>query len=61
MKAKDLLEKLMKEKSLTKEEFVFLLEHREEVREEAADMARKLCDEHYGKTVYPRGLVEFTN
>lgn len=61
MKAKDLLEKLMKEKSLTKEEVVFLLEHREEVREEAADMARKLCDEHYGKAVYPRGLVEFTN
>lgn len=61
MKAKALLEKLMKEKSLTKEEFVFLLEHREEVREEAADMARKLCDEHYGKSVYPRGLVEFTN
>ena len=51
MKAKDLLEKLMKEKSLTKEEFVFLLEHREEVREEAADMARKLCAEHYGQAV----------
>ena len=39
MKAKDLLEKLMKEKSLTKEEFVFLLEHREEVREEAKEAA----------------------
>ncbi|MDO4168541.1 MAG: [FeFe] hydrogenase H-cluster radical SAM maturase HydE [Lachnospiraceae bacterium] len=61
MNAMDLLQKLKKEKILTKEEFIFLLEHREEVREEATKLARKLGDEWYGKSVYPRGLVEFSN
>lgn len=61
MQEKDLLQKLKEEKILTKQEFVFLLEHREEVREEATKLARKLGDEWYGKSVYPRGLVEFSN
>lgn len=61
MRAADLLQKLKKEQQLSKEEFVYLIDHREEVREEAAALARKLGDEHYGKSVYPRGLVEFTN
>jgi biotin synthase len=61
MRAADLLQKLKKEQQLSKEEFVYLIDHREEVREEAAAVARKLGDEHYGKSVYPRGLVEFTN
>lgn len=61
MKAPELLEKLKKEQTLKKDEWVYLLEHREEVREQAAKMARKLCDEHYGRAVYPRGLIEFTN
>lgn len=61
MDAKQLLEVLKKERTLSKEEFVFLLEHREEVREEATTFARKLGDQYYGTSVYPRGLVEFTN
>lgn len=61
MRAADLLQKLKEEQQLSKEEFVYLIDHREEVREEAAALARKLGDEHYGKSVYPRGLVEFTN
>lgn len=61
MYAKKLLEKLEKEKSLSKEEFVYLLEHREEVREKAAGIARDLGDRYYGRSIYPRGLIEFTN
>lgn len=61
MNAKDLLQKLNREKILSKEEFVFLLEHREEVRELATELARTLGDQKYGTSVYPRGLVEFTN
>lgn len=61
MQAQNLLQKLKEQRILTKEEFIFLIEHREEVREEAARMARELCDAQYGRAVYPRGLVEFTN
>ena len=61
MYAKELLEQLKKEKILSKENLVYLIDHREEVREEAAKTARTLGDRYYGKSIYPRGLVEFTN
>ncbi|MEE1313877.1 MAG: [FeFe] hydrogenase H-cluster radical SAM maturase HydE [Lachnospiraceae bacterium] len=61
MNAENLLLKLNNQKILTKEEFVFLLEHRAEVREQAGKIARDLCDQYYGRAVFPRGLIEFTN
>ena len=61
MYAKELLEQLKKEKILSKENLVYLIDHREEVREEAAKTARTFGDRYYGKSIYPRGLVEFTN
>ncbi len=61
MIAKELLEKLKQEHTLSKQEWIYLLEHREEVRDEATKLARMLADECYGKSIYPRGLIEFTN
>jgi len=61
MYAKELLEKLKRERILSKEEFVFLLEHRDEVRDDAAGIARDLSSQYYGRSIYPRGLIEFTN
>jgi len=59
---KKLIEKLEKEKILTKEEFAFLIENRnEEIAEFLFEKARKIRETHYGKDVYIRGLIEFTN
>ena len=59
---KKLLQKLEKEKVLTKDEFVFLIENRnEEIAELLFEKARKIREAHYGKDVYIRGLIEFTN
>ncbi len=61
MKSLELLYKLDQEKVLSVEEFTYLIDHREEVREEARKLARAYGDEHYGKDIFPRGLVEFSN
>ncbi len=58
---KTLIDKLSKESFLTKEEYLSLIEHRDEVREYAAQKAREKCDQVYGKKIYIRGLIEFTN
>lgn len=47
---------------LTKEEWITLVESAsEENREYAAHKARALADRYYGKEIYVRGLIEFTN
>jgi len=62
MEIKQLIETLYKEHILKKEEFLFLLEHRnEESRSMLASLARTQTDKIYGKSVFPRGLIEFTN
>ena len=38
-----------------------LSQYTEEDREYAAGLARKVADEIYGKNIYVRGLIEFTN
>lgn len=59
---KNLILKLEKEKILTKEEFTFLIKNRnEELAEFLFEKARKIREAHYGKDVYIRGLIEFTN
>ena len=57
-----LLEKLEKEHRLSKEEFVFLIENRnDQLAEILFQKARAVRERYYGKDVYIRGLIEFTN
>ena len=59
---KQLINKLRDTQTLTREEWVNLIENR---TPEAADylfeQARKVRERHYGNAVYIRGLIEFTN
>ncbi len=63
----DLLEKLKTEKALTRDEYLLLIRNREEtgngerIIDRAAELAACVRDEIYGKKVYIRGLIEFTN
>jgi biotin synthase len=56
-------EKLIAEHDLTKDEFVELLEQREDpvTREMLKQEAVRLRKSYYGDKVYTRGLIEFTN
>lgn len=59
----DVVEKLIKNRKLSKEEYVELIAQWEdpEVNDRLKAEAAKLCDQYYGKKVYTRGLIEFTN
>lgn len=57
-----LLEKLERERVLSRSEFITLLRGRDEaLSEELFRRARRLRERYYGKDVYVRGLIEFTN
>ena len=59
---KNLIDKLSKDKYLTQEEFVCLIENfTTEDAAYAESLARSLTDEIYGHDIYMRGLIEFTN
>ena len=59
---KQLLDKLERDGVLSHGEFVTLLENRTpELAEEVFQRARAKRHQHYGKDVYIRGLIEFTN
>nr|MCR4650039.1 [FeFe] hydrogenase H-cluster radical SAM maturase HydE [Lachnospiraceae bacterium] len=59
---KELTDKLEKERDLTDEEFKLMLESDDpEFVEYLASKARKVREEYYGKDVYLRGLIEFSN
>ena len=59
---KNLIDKLRKDRELTKEEWTRLIENRTpELAEYLFEQARQVREEHYGKDVYIRGLIEFTN
>lgn len=56
------IEKIEREGILSEEEFVSLLKNRSKEDEEyAAVRARAIADSVYGKEIYIRGLIEFTN
>ena len=58
----ELLNKLERDGVLSREEFVTLIENRTpELTEELFRRARDMRHRHYGKDVYIRGLIEFTN
>lgn len=47
---------------LSEEEYAFLIENgTEEDREYLAHKAREVCESYYGRDIYVRGLIEFTN
>lgn len=58
---KRLIDKLEKEQILTSEEYLYLIENREAAAPYAAQRAAETRDRIYGKRVFIRGLIEFSN
>jgi len=58
---KELIDKLNMESLLTKDEYLFLIQNRDDVREYLYEKADKKAREIYGEDIYIRGLIEFTN
>ena len=57
-----LIEQLQENQVLSREEYTFLIENcTKKDRELLADKAREVRESYYGKDVYIRGLIEFTN
>lgn len=62
MNLHELIDRLHKEHTLTREEFITLLKNRdEESASYLSSLAREEAVKIYGNGVFPRGLVEFTN
>lgn len=61
LKEKLLVDKLETTHRLNKEEWVCLIENGEKIKEYIFEKARKIADNFYGKKVFIRGLIEFTN
>lgn len=62
MNAFTLIDKLEQNQELTRGEWAFLIENRNaRLADYLFEKARKLRIRHYGKDVYVRGLIEFTN
>ncbi len=58
----ELIQKLNQEKKLTKEEWIYLIENRDEqTAEYLFELARTIQKQHFGNKIYTRGLIEFTN
>ena len=61
-KARALIDNLWKQHELKEEEYFYILEHRDlELETELFSLSRQVREEHFGKEVYIRGLIEFTN
>lgn len=59
---KQLIDKLRQTQTLTKEEWILLIQNRTpELSEYLFMQAREVRKKHYGKEIYIRGLIEFTN
>lgn len=59
---RELIEKLKTAKSLTHSEWVYLLKnYTKEDAEYASEMARNIAVEKFGRQIYFRGIIEFTN
>ena len=62
IKMKHLIDKLEREKALTKTEWITLLNGRTpDLAEYLFAKARDIRHQHYGRDIYIRGLIEFTN
>lgn len=61
-KIKDLIDKLKEQKTLSKSEWITLIDGRSpDISEYLFGLARDVRHEYYGHDVYIRGLIEFTN
>lgn len=59
---KKIIDKLYDKQTLSKDEFIYLINNRnEEADEYLFKLARKRREEYYKKDVYIRGLIEYTN
>ncbi|MBR5145418.1 MAG: [Clostridia bacterium] len=59
---KDILNKLQHNQKLTYDEFLFLLDNRDEyLANQLQNLAIKTRQKHFGNKVYLRGLIEFSN
>ena len=59
---KELIDKLESEHRLEMQEWITLLgNYTDEDRAYAADRARRVADRIYGKSIFIRGIVEFSN
>lgn len=62
MTCKDLIDKLNKEHTLSHSEWTELIADRtEQDIEYAGEVARSIADQRFGKKIYFRGIIEFTN
>lgn len=57
----ELIDKLKTETILSRDEYLHLIKNRKVIRERAAELAGSVRDGIYGKNIYIRGLIEFTN
>lgn len=60
-KSKELIDKLNKNHILEKEEYLYLIKNRDISSEYLFEKARNTRNKIYGKKIYIRGLIEFTN
>lgn len=60
-KITSLIDKLERDRRLSREEWLAVFAQAEEIREEILSRACKTRDEVYGKTVFVRGLIEISN
>lgn len=58
---KELIDRLASGDALSREDYLYLIEHRDEARDYAAAAARAVREKYYGNKVFIRGLIEFTN
>lgn len=62
LRSVSLIDKLKSSNSLSADEFVYLIDNRDpETDKYLYTLSRELTDKIYGKEVYIRGLIEFTN
>ncbi len=62
MNNRELIDKLVSDRNLSREEWIRLLDtYTDEDREYAAEHARRITEERFGKNVYFRGIIEFSN
>ncbi len=56
-----LIDKLYESQHLEEEEYILLIDNRDEVKEYLFEKALKVRRKYYGNEVFVRGLIEFTN
>ena len=57
----NLIDKLYKKESISYDDYLYLIKNRECCADYLFEKARNVRNSVYGKTVYIRGLIEFTN